>query len=68
MGYLAGEMVETLKRKQPELLIDDKDVLCVKLAGLCHDLGIYDSPTFGMVSHNLVIDLLYRTWSIFTSL
>ena len=37
--YLAGELVETLQRKQPELDITDKDVLCVKIAGLCHDLG-----------------------------
>jgi HD superfamily phosphohydrolase len=36
--YLAGQMVESLKSKQ-KLDIDDKDVLCVKLAGLCHDLG-----------------------------
>ena len=40
VGFLAGELVETLKRKQPELDITDKDVLCVKIAGLCHDLGM----------------------------
>ena len=39
VGYLAGELVETLQRKQPELGINEKDVLCVKVAGLCHDLG-----------------------------
>ena len=39
VGYLAGELVEMLKRKQPELDITDRDALCVKLAGLCHDLG-----------------------------
>ena len=54
VGYLAGEMVETLQRKQQERGITDVDVLCrkqqergitdvdvlcVKLAGLCHDLG-----------------------------
>ena len=38
--YLAGELVETLKAKQGEQLkIDKEDVLCVKIAGLCHDLG-----------------------------
>lgn len=39
VGHLAGELVETLQRKQPELDITDEEVLCVKLAGLCHDLG-----------------------------
>ena len=39
VGYLAGELVETLHRKQPELCISDQDILCVKIAGLCHDLG-----------------------------
>ena len=33
-------MVETLREKQPELDITDEEVLCVKVAGLCHDLGI----------------------------
>ena len=38
--HLAGELVETLKANQGvELQIDERDVLCVKIAGLCHDLG-----------------------------
>ena len=32
--------METLHRKQPELSISDQDILCVKIAGLCHDLGL----------------------------
>ena len=36
---MAGELVETLKTRQPKLGITDKDILCVKMAGLCHDLG-----------------------------
>ena len=37
--HIAGEFVEILQRKQPELGITEVDVLCVKMAGLCHDLG-----------------------------
>jgi hypothetical protein len=37
--YLAGQMVERLRDQQPELGITEVEVLCVKLAGLCHDLG-----------------------------
>ena len=39
MCHLAGELVETLKMKQPELGITRDDVLCIKMAGLCSNLG-----------------------------
>lgn len=39
MGYLAGCLVRELKEKQPELDITQRDILCVEIAGLCHDLG-----------------------------
>lgn len=37
--YLAGVFVESIRDNQPELGIDERDVLCVKIAALCHDMG-----------------------------
>ncbi|XP_069184321.1 deoxynucleoside triphosphate triphosphohydrolase SAMHD1 [Procambarus clarkii] len=36
--YLAGQMVEHLQQEHPDM-VSEKDVLCVKVAALCHDLG-----------------------------
>ncbi|XP_049610389.1 deoxynucleoside triphosphate triphosphohydrolase SAMHD1 isoform X2 [Syngnathus scovelli] len=39
VGFLAGQLVKALKEKQRELSISQRDILCVQIAGLCHDLG-----------------------------
>ncbi|RKP09607.1 HD phosphohydrolase domain-containing protein [Thamnocephalis sphaerospora] len=39
VSHLAGQMVETFQQKQPELELNESDIRCVKIAGLCHDLG-----------------------------
>uniref|UniRef100_A0A8C4Z094 HD/PDEase domain-containing protein n=1 Tax=Gadus morhua TaxID=8049 RepID=A0A8C4Z094_GADMO len=39
VGYLAGKLAKSLQNKQPGLNITKRDILCVQIAGLCHDLG-----------------------------
>lgn len=39
VAYLAEKMVESIRFHQPWLQITDTDILCIKIAGLCHDLG-----------------------------
>ena len=39
VAHLAQTLCENLRRRQPKLEITAKDVVCVKLAGLLHDLG-----------------------------
>lgn len=39
VAHLAEKLICHLRDKQPELNITESDILCVKVAGLCHDLG-----------------------------
>ncbi|KAJ7039439.1 hypothetical protein C8F04DRAFT_949938 [Mycena alexandri] len=39
VGHLARSMAEHLRNEQPELQISPRDIDCVQIAGLCHDLG-----------------------------
>ncbi len=39
VAHLAYRLVCTLRRNQPHLHIDDRDVLAVTFAALCHDIG-----------------------------
>ncbi|CAK4610894.1 unnamed protein product [Aphanomyces euteiches] len=39
VAHLAEYMLTQLRTHQPWLQIDNRDILCVKVAGLCHDLG-----------------------------
>ena len=50
-SYLCGKFITILKEKHPHL-ITDMDVICVKIAGLCHNMG------HGPFSH--VFDNQYR--------
>lgn len=39
VAFLARKMAKHLQTMHPELGISDRDVGCVEIAGLCHDLG-----------------------------
>ena len=48
--YLAGQFIRAIKQEQPELNINESDILCVEIAGLCHDLG-----RFNILSHDFIV-------------
>ena len=38
VGHLAYKFAEKLRKEHPDKM-DEKDSICIMLAGLCHDLG-----------------------------
>ncbi|KAL4151158.1 hypothetical protein PRNP1_008107 [Phytophthora ramorum] len=55
VAYFAEKMIETIRSHQPWLPITKEDVLCIKIAGLCHDLG---HGPFSHVFDGLFLDQL----------
>ena len=39
VAHMAEKVVQTIQRVQPNLNVTHNDITCVKIAGLCHDLG-----------------------------
>lgn len=62
--HLAERLAKEIRRKQPKLGITDKDIACVKIAGLLHDLGhgpfshVYD----GTFRKQLKVAVAQKNW------
>lgn len=59
VAYLSEKFVKHLQDNQPELNITRSDVLCVKIAGLCHDLG---HGPFSHVFDGVFLSSMKKNW------
>ncbi|RLN58122.1 hypothetical protein BBJ28_00001341 [Nothophytophthora sp. Chile5] len=66
VAYLAEQMMESILVHQPWLPITKTDVLCIKIAGLCHDLGhgpfshVFDGIFFEQLRRKKLISDSYK--------
>jgi deoxynucleoside triphosphate triphosphohydrolase SAMHD1 len=59
VSYLAEKFAKHLQDSQPELGITKSDILCVNIAGLCHDLG---HGPFSHVYDGVFLSLMNKRW------
>ncbi|CAH0519871.1 unnamed protein product [Peronospora belbahrii] len=68
VAYLAEKMIESIRLHQPWLPITKEDVMCIKIAGLCHDLGhgpfshVFDGLFLDQLRKKNIIDEAFK-WS-----
>ncbi|KAI9915076.1 hypothetical protein PsorP6_007701 [Peronosclerospora sorghi] len=57
VAYFAEKMIESIRSHQPWLPITKEDMTCIKIAGLCHDLG---HGPFSHIFDGLFLDQLRK--------
>ncbi len=60
-AYLCGEMLQSLKDRDPDNRITDHNILLVQIAGLCHDLG--QGPFSRVYKHTYLGKIKQQKWN-----